>query len=181
MPRLGRSVRPGTSSPAHTPVALTTARAATDEVTKKLYIPQEAADEIVSHCRIEQIDMARLREARRQLGADMVILTNAAGGIHPDFGAGQLMLIEDHINLTGRNPLMGPNDDRLGPRRAAGADRAGRPARDRALGARRHHDRGALARAAREPVGPDRRGEPRRARPGARAHAPRPFAHGHDQ
>lgn len=42
------------------------------------------------------------------LGARALIVTNAAGGVHPDFKAGDLMLIEDHINLTGRNPLVGP-------------------------------------------------------------------------
>jgi purine-nucleoside phosphorylase len=42
------------------------------------------------------------------MGAKALLVTNAAGGIHPDFGPGQLMLIEDHINLTGRNPLIGP-------------------------------------------------------------------------
>lgn len=42
------------------------------------------------------------------MGARALLVTNAAGGLHPDFGAGDLMLIEDHINLTGRNPLVGP-------------------------------------------------------------------------
>ncbi|HUF12339.1 MAG TPA: purine-nucleoside phosphorylase [Longimicrobiales bacterium] len=42
------------------------------------------------------------------LGARALLVTNAAGGVHPDFNAGDLMLIEDHINLTGRNPLVGP-------------------------------------------------------------------------
>ena len=42
------------------------------------------------------------------LGIDTVILTNAAGGVNPKFGPGTLMLISDHINLTGRNPLVGP-------------------------------------------------------------------------
>lgn len=49
-------------------------------------------------------------------GVQGVILTNAAGGIHADHQAGDLSLIRDHINLTGRNPLTGPNDERLGPR-----------------------------------------------------------------
>ena len=41
------------------------------------------------------------------MGAKALLVTNAAGGVHPDFGAGDLMLIDDHINLTGRNPLVG--------------------------------------------------------------------------
>jgi purine-nucleoside phosphorylase len=51
-----------------------------------------------------------------RLGVPSVILTNAAGGINTDFGQGALMVIDDHINLMGSNPLVGPNDDRLGPR-----------------------------------------------------------------
>ena len=49
-------------------------------------------------------------------GCRVVLVTNAAGGIHPDFAAGDLMLIRDHLNLTGANPLVGPNDERAGPR-----------------------------------------------------------------
>ncbi len=51
-----------------------------------------------------------------RLGVGAVLLTNAAGGIDASFAAGELMLICDHLNLTGKNPLIGPNDDALGPR-----------------------------------------------------------------
>lgn len=50
------------------------------------------------------------------LGVEVVLLTNAAGGVNPDFRASDLMVISDHLNLTGDNPLRGPNDDALGPR-----------------------------------------------------------------
>jgi purine-nucleoside phosphorylase len=52
----------------------------------------------------------------QRLGARLVVLTNAAGGINRDFGPGTLMVIADHLNLTGRTPLLGPNADELGPR-----------------------------------------------------------------
>ena len=52
----------------------------------------------------------------RLLGADTLIVSNACGGMRPEWRAGDLMLIADHINLLGDNPLIGPNDDRLGPR-----------------------------------------------------------------
>ncbi len=51
-----------------------------------------------------------------RLGARIVVLTNAAGGIDPAFGPGTLMVIADHLNLTGRTPLLGPNADAIGPR-----------------------------------------------------------------
>jgi purine-nucleoside phosphorylase len=50
------------------------------------------------------------------LGARVVILTNAAGGLDPSFGPGTLMVMTDHVNLTGRTPLLGHNADELGPR-----------------------------------------------------------------
>jgi len=50
------------------------------------------------------------------LGIQTLVVTNAAGGIHPDCKPGDLMAITDHINLSGWNALTGPNDDRLGPR-----------------------------------------------------------------
>lgn len=52
----------------------------------------------------------------KALGVDTLIVTNAAGGVNTDFRPGDLMLIRDHLNLTFRNPLIGPNDERLGPR-----------------------------------------------------------------
>jgi purine-nucleoside phosphorylase len=51
-----------------------------------------------------------------RLGARVIVLTNAAGGVNPAFGPGTLMVIGDHLNLTGRTPLLGPNADELGPR-----------------------------------------------------------------
>jgi purine-nucleoside phosphorylase len=51
-----------------------------------------------------------------ELGIKRVVLTNAAGGIHPEYSRGSLVLISDHLNLQGVNPLTGPNDEKLGPR-----------------------------------------------------------------
>ena len=52
----------------------------------------------------------------RALGAETLIVSNACGGMREEWAPGDLMLIADHINLLGDNPLVGPNDDRLGPR-----------------------------------------------------------------
>ena len=52
----------------------------------------------------------------KKLGVETLIVTNAAGGVNTSFAAGDLMLITDFINLSGKNPLMGPNLDEFGPR-----------------------------------------------------------------
>jgi len=52
----------------------------------------------------------------RELGVESIVFTNAAGGINLSYSQGALVLISDHINLQGANPLIGPNDDSVGPR-----------------------------------------------------------------
>jgi purine-nucleoside phosphorylase len=52
----------------------------------------------------------------RALGAEILIVSNACGGMNPLWNPGDLVLLSDHINLLGDNPLVGPNDERLGPR-----------------------------------------------------------------
>src|SRR5699024_4448112 len=52
----------------------------------------------------------------KELGIQSIIVTNAAGGINKEFSPGDLMLISDHINNMGTNPLIGPNDNKLGVR-----------------------------------------------------------------
>jgi len=64
-------------------------------------------------------DLATVAFATRvmgRLGVKQIVLTNAAGGVNAGFASGALMIIDDHINLLGSNPLVGPNDERFGPR-----------------------------------------------------------------
>jgi purine-nucleoside phosphorylase len=51
-----------------------------------------------------------------KLGVKTIVMTNAAGGVNADYHPGELVIIQDHLNLTSHNPLIGPNDERLGKR-----------------------------------------------------------------
>ncbi len=69
----------------------------------------------------------------RAMGVKAVVLTNAAGGINADYSAGCLVALRDHINLQGTNPLLGPNDDRMGPRFLDLTETYNKPYRELAL------------------------------------------------
>jgi len=60
--------------------------------------------------------LATMVRSVRQLGADLLLLTNASGSLRAEVPAGSLVAISDHINFLGFNPLTGPNDERIGPR-----------------------------------------------------------------
>ncbi len=131
------------------------------------------------------------------LGVRILILTNAAGGIRSGFSPGALMVIDDHVNLMGCNPLVGPNDDRFGPRfpdmssvystrLRTIADEAGEAGHLplvawHVCGCRRAQ----LRNASRDPILADDRGRRRRDVDGPRSHrrpthgngSPRPFVH----
>jgi purine-nucleoside phosphorylase len=64
----------------------------------------------------EPRDIALAVYLLKRLGAATLVVTNAAGGLNPDFDAGEVMLIEDHLNFTGHNPLRGPNEEEIGLR-----------------------------------------------------------------
>lgn len=61
-------------------------------------------------------EVVRVVRTLRLLGAPRFLISNAAGGLHPDWKAGDLMVIRDHLNLTGSSPLLGPHEPELGPR-----------------------------------------------------------------
>lgn len=63
-----------------------------------------------------QREATLLLRATLSLGVERLVVTNAAGGLNPDFDPGDVMLITDHLNLSGDNPLVGPNLDRFGDR-----------------------------------------------------------------
>ena len=60
--------------------------------------------------------IAEVVNALKDIGIRRLIVTNAAGSLNPDFVPGSLMMIKDHINFCGQNPLVGANDDLVGPR-----------------------------------------------------------------
>jgi purine-nucleoside phosphorylase len=74
-----------------------------------------------------------------RMGVRALVLTNAAGGINPQYGEGALALIGDHLNLQGANPLSGPNDERFGPRFPDMTEAYSRAYRQIALEAGRKH------------------------------------------
>jgi purine-nucleoside phosphorylase len=74
------------------------------------------------------------------LGAQLLVVSNACGGMNPHFASGDLMIIDDHINLMGDNPLIGINDDRLGPRFPDMCEPYDRQLIDRALAVARRED-----------------------------------------
>ena len=116
------------------------------------------------------------------LGIRSLVVTNAAGGINPDFEPGQLVLISDHVNLQGTSPLVGPNDESLGPRfpdmsdaydpelRARAHEAAARLGHRARRGRLRRVARAAVRDAGRDPLHARGRRRPRRDVDGAGGH-----------
>jgi purine-nucleoside phosphorylase len=75
-----------------------------------------------------------------ELGIELLIVSNAAGGLNPAYAAGDVMVIDDHVNMLNRNPLVGVNDDRLGPRFPDMSSPYDRKLGDQALAIARKHD-----------------------------------------
>ena len=124
-----------------------------------------------------------------RLGIRSLVVTNAAGGINPDYRPGQLVLISDHVNLQGASALVGPNDDSLGPRfpdmsdaydpelRARAREAAARLGIEVGEGVYARVARAAVRDAGGDPVHACRRRRPRRDVDRAGGH--RGAAHGH--
>jgi purine-nucleoside phosphorylase len=74
------------------------------------------------------------------LGIELLIVSNAAGGLNPNYASGDIMVIDDHINMLNRNPLVGVNDDELGPRFPDMSAPYDRRLADQALAIARKHD-----------------------------------------
>ncbi|MCC7475287.1 MAG: purine-nucleoside phosphorylase [Pirellulales bacterium] len=74
------------------------------------------------------------------LGIELLIVSNAAGGLNPNYACGDVMVLDDHINLLNRNPLIGVNDDQLGPRFPDMGAPYDRQLGDAALAIARQHD-----------------------------------------
>ncbi len=92
-----------------------------------------------------------------RMGIRAVILTNAAGGINLEYKQGALVVITDHINLQGQNPLTGPNDDRFGPRFPDMTQAYSKPYREIALRAARPLGQDGISRCLRGTLGPELR------------------------
>lgn len=84
------------------------------KIGKKTVLIQQGRVHLYEGC--SPAEVVRPIRAAILSGADTVVLTNAAGGINSRLSPGALMLIEDHLNLTGTSVLLGPNDDERGPR-----------------------------------------------------------------
>jgi len=76
----------------------------------------------------------------KAMGAQLLVVSNACGGMNPYYRCGDIMVIEDHINLMGDNPLIGINDDRLGPRFPDMCEPYDQQLVDRALAVARRED-----------------------------------------